>query len=299
MSITEVFDDYVGDVVRRLPAGLRDDVGAELRALLDDALAERVAATAMPADDAMALAVLGEFGVPARLAARYQPERAPIIPADETTAFLRLALGGVALQWLLTLPTALARGTLGAWWLSWGLGAFWWPGVLVVGAAVRSWWRGRPRAARPPPVDREAVAPRPTLVGVWVAIAAAAIVLLMPLWRTLLPAAGAQAFALAPDFIRGRGLVVIPLWALTIALHVRAMRTGRWTRALRRWRLATELLVVLLLAWWSTGPRLFVLASTDALVRQLLQLIALLVLLDLAVRWLRRGHRVASPRSGR
>lgn len=301
MNISEVLDDYVGDVLRHLPAAMRHDVGFELRALLDDALAERAGAAQAPADYAMALSVLRDFGTPRELAVRYLPDSPPLMTGPESRTFLRVALGGVALQWALTLPGAFTSGTLGGWWLSWGLGALWWPGALALAAAARGWMRERrAQAGRPddPRVDREAVSRRASRLALWLAALGSAIVLTMPLWRELLPPAGAEAFALAPDFARGRGLLAVPLWFATIGLRVYADRLGRWTPLLRRWRVGGDLAAAVLLAWWSVGPAVFAEPASDRLVKRLLALIALLIVLDIATKWMARGRPITTPPLG-
>lgn len=73
----ELIDRYVYQVGRRLPRRLRDDVKAELRSLLLDTLEERTGRqagdeTAFSEDDQVA--ILEEFGPPAQMAAKYQPQ---------------------------------------------------------------------------------------------------------------------------------------------------------------------------------------------------------------------------------
>ncbi len=301
MNIAEVFDDYVGDVLRHLPASLRQDVGYELRLSLDDALAERAAAANAAADYAMALAVLQDFGAPQVLAARYQPESPALISGAEVRPFLRLALGGVMLQWLLTLPSAVSQGRLGAWWLSSGLGALWWPGALVLGAASRRWWRLR-RAATghdvSSRVDRARVRRRLSQLGLGLAATGSLVVLLMPLWSRWLTPVGAQAFALAPEFAQGRGLLAIPMWLATIGLRLVAARSGRWTARLRQWRVITDVTVTALLLWWSLGPAIFVVATTDTVAKGLLQMVSLFIAVDLVARWMQRGRTITAPARG-
>lgn len=73
----ELVNRYVHQVGRRLPKRLRDDVKVELRSLLLDALEER---TGLEAGDETAfseedqVAILEEFGPPAQMAAKYQPQ---------------------------------------------------------------------------------------------------------------------------------------------------------------------------------------------------------------------------------
>jgi hypothetical protein len=77
----ELFDRYVREVGRRLPKKQRDDVQAELHSLLMDALqdrlAERGAEEAATEEDQVA--VLKEFGPPAKVAAQYAPSQRYLI----------------------------------------------------------------------------------------------------------------------------------------------------------------------------------------------------------------------------
>ncbi len=78
----ELINRYVHQVGRRLPKRLRDDVTVELRSLLLDALEERAGLeasdeTAFSEEDQVA--VLEEFGPPAQMAAKYQPQPRYII----------------------------------------------------------------------------------------------------------------------------------------------------------------------------------------------------------------------------
>jgi len=78
----ELVNRYVHQVGRRLPKQLRDDVKVELRSLLLDALEERTGLeasdeTAFSEDDQVA--ILEEFGPPAQMAAKYQPQPRHVI----------------------------------------------------------------------------------------------------------------------------------------------------------------------------------------------------------------------------
>ncbi|MFC9558085.1 hypothetical protein [Agromyces sp. NPDC056965] len=158
MDPNVIIESYVSDVVGRLPRRQRADVGFELRSLLREELAGRTEDAGRPADEAMALALLGAFGRPQDVADRYRPAGFTIIRPADAPRFAWIALGGVALQWAITLPAAYLDPTIAAWaasagvagawwaplpawWLTWGLGAFWWPGFLItftiIAAAIR------------------------------------------------------------------------------------------------------------------------------------------------------------------
>src|SRR5690606_26021239 len=156
----DVIRTYVAEVMRRLPGRERQEVGLELHGLLGEMLADRAQSAGTPADDAMVLAMLREFGTPAQVAERYHPAGAVVIPAMQTRSFALFAFGGVALQWGLTLPRVFGGDQpLVAWWFSAGLGALWWPGLMVMSALVAALIRshGWQPAWRPRMVDPERV----------------------------------------------------------------------------------------------------------------------------------------------
>ncbi len=298
MSYLDVIHDYVGDVIRHVPRAARTDVGFELRELLTESLAERARREGRPADDAMVLAVLREFGAPAEVAARYQAPMPVLLPPEQTRGFLRLALAGIALQWAATLPAAASRGTLGGWWFSAGLGAFWWPGVLIMGHATAPWLRRLgliSSAWQPRTVDRERVDRTPALLGVAVFTAGMSTLIALPWLASLLPAAAAEAFAFDPAFLRGPALPAIPLWAAALGVRVQAMRGSRWSAALRTINVALSVAFVGLLAWWSIAGKVFLAASTDASAKAVFGLVIVIVLADLVVTLVRRRPRITAP----
>ncbi len=171
-----VIDAYVVDVMRRIPGKDRQEVGLELRGLLTEMLDERAQVAGRVADDAMVLAMLRDFGTPAGIAARYRPAAMVILPAEQTRSFVVLSLVGLGLQWALTLPRVFDGSLpIAAWWFSWGLGAFWWPGFMAMMALLVAWLRSHgllqprwtPRIADPDRVDRGGMVA--SLVGVAVA----------------------------------------------------------------------------------------------------------------------------------
>jgi len=115
MEASELFDRYVHAVGGCLPKATRADVAAELRALLEDMAAERAAAGG-PLDEAMAVAIVREFGRPEAVAERYGQPRPCLIgpayyPAFKATTQVVVAL--VGLGYLLVSIWTVARGQLG------------------------------------------------------------------------------------------------------------------------------------------------------------------------------------------
>lgn len=84
----ELIERYVHEVARHLPRRMRDDVRAELRSLLTDALEERAAAAGRASDDALVEQVLREFGKPDEVALRYRSGPQWLIGPELFPAFL-------------------------------------------------------------------------------------------------------------------------------------------------------------------------------------------------------------------
>ena len=72
---TNLIDNYVSEIGRRLPRRTRKDIEAEIRSILQDMLDERSQKTGKPVDEEMTLEVLKAYGAPEKVAATYQGER--------------------------------------------------------------------------------------------------------------------------------------------------------------------------------------------------------------------------------
>jgi hypothetical protein len=150
MEAQELIESYVDDVAARLPRGLRNDVGLELRALLGDQLNGTAREASRQPDERMALELLNRFGNPADVASRYQPRGFDLIEPEDAPLFVKLSVLCIGLQWAFTLPAVFNRtATFGAWWVGWGLGALWWIGALLLYFAGAAWIR------RASPVDSD------------------------------------------------------------------------------------------------------------------------------------------------
>ena len=130
---------------------------------------------------------------------------------------------------------------LGTWWLSAGLGAFWWPGLLVslsIVAAVIAARRGgdapqwTPRAAAM--LDRDSIR-RPLYVlaiaGALVGIAALVAAINLAKWWPGLPQPLLDAFAIDEDFLATRAPWALVLWAAAVARMIAVLIAGRWGHA--------------------------------------------------------------------
>lgn len=295
----EVIESYVHDVMRRVPADQRNDVGLELRGLLEETLAGRAEAEGLPAHDAMVLEMLRDFGAPADVAARYQPPGRAIIPADQTRWFTITSLVGVGLQWLLTLPSVF-QGKLHvtAWWFTWGLGSLWWPGFLVMTLLASSWvgeLRALPWAVRPRVLDSERVNRKALAFGLaWFAIGAG-LMIATPWIFPALPAHMREVFVYDPGFLRDRAPPVLVLWLGAFATLVAVLAKGRWTPALRWLSIAFSAGFLALLGWWAYAGEFFVAEATNDGARFGIGLVIAFVGIDLLYQLNRKRMRIRRP----
>lgn len=264
-------------------------------------LAERAAAAGRVADDTMVLVMLRDFGTPAEVAARYRPPGVVIISAERTRSFAMLSLGGVALQWALTLPGVFAGQSVAVWWFSWGLGAFWWPGLMVTfallaaGLRQRGWWRPawRPRTVDPDRINRTTMIFG--LVGFAVGVG---FMICLPWIAGALPEPLAQVFAFDPGFLQQRAWPVLLLWLGVFAIRATVCVQGRWKSQTRRLEVVFGLVWVVLIIWWIVADDIFQSSSTNDGAKDALALIALFVVADLLFRTYRRRRPIRLPHAG-
>lgn len=297
MNSNEVIDAFVRDVMRRVPARDRNDIGVELRGLLAEMLDDRAQEEGRPADDAMTLAMLRAFGTPAEVATRYQhqPPGVVIIPPELTRGFVLWSLIGMGVQWALTLPRVFDGQPLVSWWFGAGLGAFWWPGfiavMLMIGAGLRhmGWYTPKwtPRIADP---DR--VQPGLGVAGL-VGIAAGAIFMTsLPWLATTLPEPFPRIFAFDPGFLHTRAWPAVVLWICAFGVRLVAVRRGRWTKATRQLDLAFALGFTVLMAWWIASGPIFVETPTDQGAKGALALVLLITIASTAAAWYRERAQI-------
>jgi len=288
----EVIESYVLDVMRRVPGKERDDVGLELRGLLTEMLDGRAEAEGVAPHDAMVLEMLRDFGTPAEVAARYQPPGFVIIPADQTRWFAILSLGGVGLQWALTLPAIFQdQDTAAHWWMTWGLGSLWWPGFLVMTALVAA-WGGQLRTFTPKAkartLDAERVNRTAMVVGLaWFAVGAA-IVIALPFIAGSLPGVLPQVFAFDPSFVSNRAPPVLILWLGIFATLVAVLAKGRWTPRLRWVSIGFSFGFAALLGWWLAAGPIFLAKATNDGARGAIALVLVIIAVDIAVQLYRQ-----------
>ncbi|GAA1626940.1 hypothetical protein ACFQY4_14390 [Catellatospora bangladeshensis] len=311
-----VIETYVGDVVRHLPRRQRHDVGFELRSLLNEDLDGRAADSGRPADTSMALAMLTAFGHPQEVADRYRPAGFTVIRPADAPRFARLALGGLVLQWAITLPAALTGpvrtdewiyaatwwGRLTTWWFTWGLGSFWWPGFLITLTLISSALsrrRGETKSWTPRrTVDRDHVNRLAIVLGLAFGMAGAAFMTALPwlaVWAPGLPQPLLDALAFDPRFLQERAVWVLPLWAAGFGVHTAVLLAGRWDRRTRLVSLALGLGWLALLSWWVAAGPIFATEAADDTAKLCLLLIAVLVAVDLVATLRRTTASIRPP----
>lgn len=304
-----LIESYVLDVTRRLPRRMRNDVAFELRALLTEGLRDRAAGAGRLPDDAMALAIVRDFGRPDDVAARYHPPGDPIIPPSQSVGFAWASLMGIVLQWAGSLPLSLSgqlfpgvpeSAYIGAWWTSYGLGAFWWPGFLVTvmmaAAWVRRTWPAKPVDWAPTvKFDRDHINRPAMMLGLGLALCGVAIWVFIAWIVTTQDSPFSRALAFDPDFMATRAPAVLLLWAAGIALMVVLMVEGRWRVLTRRADLWNKIASCLLLAWFVFGGRIFVTEAADQMTKGCLVLIILLVAGQVMFHVWRLRSRISMP----
>jgi hypothetical protein len=306
MDPKAMIESYVDDVVRRLPGRQRKDVGRELHALLRDELVGREGDSGRSADEAMTLDVLQNFGAPDIVAERYRDAGPVIIRGADARRFTAWALGGVAVQWVLSFWDMVIApkdnieflSRLGHWWVTAGMLSFWWPGVLVTAAIIGAFtrdaqspgiaWTPTQRAALDPDrIRRGSMAVTMTLYVFAVLFGIA-----LPSILGSLPEPVRSVLAPDPGFISQRAPFAVLLWVLQFVVYVMAFREGRWSRLTHRLGLAVEAAWVVLLAWFILGGPMMVTPAADSMAKFILALTVLPYLFDIGVKLRRELIRV-------
>lgn len=304
-----VVESYVLDIMRRLPRRLRNDVAFELRALLMESLHDRAADVGRPPDEAMAIEIVREFGRPEDVSARYHPPGEPVIPAGQTIGFAWATIIGVALQWATTLPMTLSGNLMPdlpgstritAWWLSYGLGAFWWPGFLVsmmlIAHLIRRLWPARLSEWKPSgKFDRDSINRIAHMIGLGFALVGVAIWVAIAWAVTTFDSPASRALAFAPDFLATRAPALLVFWAASIALLIVLVIEGRWRALTRRIDTCLKLAACALMLWLALGGRVFVTDAADETTKGFLILLVLLIAGQLLFELWRFRSRIPTP----
>ncbi|GGR27618.1 hypothetical protein ACFOE1_06155 [Agromyces mediolanus] len=312
MDPNAIIDSYVGDVVRHLPRRQRTDVARELRSLLREEVAGRAADGGRPVDADVTMELLAAFGRPADVADRYRPAGFTVIRPSDAPRFTWFALGGIAVIWLITLPAALLGvppvvgweygadawwGRLTVWWFGPGLGAFWWPGVLITFTllsvlatrrreSVTTAWAPTPAPVPRNAIDRDLVNRPLGVLFLALALLGASALLALPWlgsWAPDLPEPVLAALALDPEFLQWRAPWLLLLWAAELALFIAVLLTGRWGPITQAVRGALDLVFIALLLWWVLGGPIFATAAADETTKFILVAFVIAIAVDAVV----------------
>ena len=280
MHPTEVIELYVDDTVRLLPSRQRADVGAELRSLLNEHLQAKAQELGRPADEAMALALLREYGRPTEVAARYQPAWTIIDPADSRN-FMRASFIGVCALLLLSGLRKLRPEVPGTTedWVK--IAVLAWLGLLVVVFGTKGWaWRHWPSMGLWKPRDRD----RSNRIGTAVVIPVASCCVALyaaPAW-VLDQISGGRidtswaAYTERFEELRLPGFIVLLSGSLVLLAYVAIQ--GRWSRLTRRISLAINLALACLCLSFALEGGIFESEQVDQTARDVLALVAVIYL---------------------
>ncbi len=246
------------------------------------------------------------------VAARYHPPGVPIIPPAQTRGFVWATVIGVGLQWAISLPIVLSGQTLpalpeasrfGAWWVSYGLGALWWPGflvsVMIVAAWVRQTWPAASADWKPRAIDQNQINRLLFLFGLAGALCGVALWVGIAWSVTTFDNPFTRALAFDADFLATRAPVLLVFWAGGIALLVVLIIEGRWRDLTRRIDLGLRIIACALMAWFILGGRIFLADPADQTAKGAMALIVLLMLGQFAFDAWRLAGGIRPPQAGR
>lgn len=309
MTANELIEAYVDDVVRQLARKQRNDVGVELRALLGEELQTQVEIAGRPADEAMALDLLRRFGRPADVAARYRTTGFALIDPADARSFVWLTAIGMLLVWAVSLFGLFTEGGglnhIGAWWMTYGLGAFWWPGFLVVNMGIATWIRRRfplpddwnPRAVDRDRINRVAWLAAIAFFTIGIVVLTSPAQILEQLTGGRLPPEVYRHFVYDETFRRARLPLLLPLLVANVLLYTVLVTYGRWRRGIRLADMALSIVDTGVCVWVVLAGPIFQSEGADGVARAVIWFVVVIVIWDLAEKLRRERMRVRMPRS--
>lgn len=294
-SARDVIETYAAGIAARLPLSQRADVARELLTLLDDELQARARRENRVPDEAMARDVTAAFGDPATVAAGYRPPGLTIIPPEQASGFLTTAMSGVVFQWAVGVSAAVASVDNGVpaiaaaqgWFFSWGLGAFWWPGFMVMWSAVAAWRKARRPDASTGFNTANTLRGAKTMQTQILKRAGAAILLPIALFFTVFylepdyfveriaPWMNTQWITYTDDFRADRLWALITYMAANVILLGFFVFDGFESRDSRRYAIATSAGGTAVLLWCALGGPALMTAESDKFFRFTLFVLAL------------------------
>lgn len=298
MKSIDIIENYVSEILRHIPKNEREDIGFELRGIFVEKLDILNIDKNSDNDDKKIIAMLKEFGEPKEIAAQYSPYSELIIPANQTKSFAKMAIGGVLVQWALTLPMVFEGQSIAKWWLSWGLGSFWWPGFMVSMSIFALWFKNFPKIDFKlkstnnfnAEIDKKVWA-----FGLfWFVVGVLGMVSFAFLGK-LFTVSGISIFEFDQDFLKYRAILAVFLWALVFALRLSVYKHGKWTKTTQSLDYFLNLAFAALLIWWAFADNIFVVEATDSGAKSCLLFTAFLLLIDTVFKFYKRQLKITSP----
>jgi hypothetical protein len=287
MTADQVIEMYIDDTVRLLPRRQRDDVAAELRALLAEGLRDRAREAGRPPDKALALALVRDYGRPNEVAARYQPGWTILDPTD-TRSFMRAAIIGTGVLLLLSVlrnrPFPVQRGRQllpmpGTADDVIVFGILAWLGALLVTFRVKSWiHRTWPATALWKPRDRDQV----NRIGTAILVPIASLIVILyaaPAWvfdRIFGGGLDTSWAAYTAEFQRLRLPWFIASLVGLLALVSFVAIQGRWSRLTRRINIGLNMALAGLVLSFAVTGHIFQSSALDQLAQSVLALVAVI-----------------------
>lgn len=304
MNANDVIESYVNEVALQLPRKQRNDVAFELRSLLQEELQAKADAIGRTADEVMVLEFLNGFGHPNEVASRYLPSLTIIEPSDGQR-FLRLSLIGLVIIWVLGLilhvNQALQSGAgilwaIVPWWGNTVIPSLWWPGLLVVSFGLSTWVKQRwPQDINWKPSKQVSITSgRATKILALFAILCGIYILLDPrwvldvFWNGKAAPAAYTALTYSETFLQKQAIFLLALIMLNIPLFIAVIIRGSWNILLKRLEMMLSLILCAVMLWVVVDGPILMASSSDKTAKFFMVLILVFILIDLAVKWMRK-----------
>lgn len=294
----KLINSYVTEVGRRLPLVKgRKDIENELRSTLEDMLEDHAQKAGRPADEAMEIELLKEYGVPQKVAETYNPTPYLIGPRmfPMFIMLLKIVIGAVTLA--MTIVTALqiithfpitalellkiiGEGLLNI--LSASIGAFGYIALILAlierFASVPEFKLDEEKEWDPASLMRK---PEPQEIKIWESIFAIVFLFIVisifnfnRQWLSLAYGENYLGIFIIGDFVAGQEGTIplfsdaffrwLPLmnvaWVTEIILHGMLLRSGRWNVSTRLFSIVIKVLQMVINLLLLTGP--FILGFT-------------------------------------
>lgn len=278
-------DLYVHEVSEHLPAAMREDLGKEIRSLIEDSLEDRSREQGKPIDEEMMVEVLKTFGPPEKMAASYLPPRYLIGPKLYPIFInvLKIVLSVVAVMAAIGLGLTLGQQAhalidvahlIGEAVLGLGQAVMQVFGTVALIFALIQWlspemkfdrtkeWDPRRMKAEP---DEERVKPVGSIIHIFINVLAIWIFNVHPEWigfNSNLNGHWVSVSVLAPGFFNYLPWISL-VWALDAGLTIALVARGRWQSWLRWCSVGINIIGIAIAVWMLLGPAIVSISPAD------------------------------------